>query len=347
MPAGTLPRPPRLLVTPGEPAGIGGELLLMAVASGEHNLWTIDDPDRLEALAKRGNINATITTIGPTQIDMLPSGHLGVIPMIWPKEITDGVPSPENAAQVISAITDAVSMIKKGLADALITNPIQKATLTKAGFAYPGHTEYLAELDRGEDGEEKYPVMMLANSALYITPLTIHVPLRDVFALITPERITKTLRLMAKGLIMDFGIKNPRIAVTGLNPHAGESGTIGDEEIQQIIPAIQLLQEEGLHITGPHSADTLFFEDRRQDYDAVLAMYHDQALIPVKTLDFHHGVNVTLGLSFIRTSPDHGTALDQAGKFTARPDSLITAITMARQMVKHRADHMGLSYGSN
>ncbi len=346
MSAAIPPRPPRLLVTPGEPAGIGGELLLLAAASGEANLWTIDDPDRLEALARRGNINTVITTISPAQTDTLPPGHLGVIPMIWPKDISAGAPSSENAPKVISAITDAVHMIKQGHADALITNPIQKATLTAAGFAHPGHTEYLAELDRERDGEDKYPVMMLANAALRVTPLTIHVPLREVFALITPERITKTLRLMVKGLQMDFGIETPRIAVTGLNPHAGESGTLGHEENELIAPAIQRLKDEGLNITGPYSADTLFFEDRRQNYDAVLAMYHDQALIPVKTLDFHHGVNVTLGLSFIRTSPDHGTALDQAGQFTARPDSLIAAIAMARQMVQHRAKHKGLSHGS-
>ena len=345
--AGALPRPPRLLVTPGEPAGIGGELLLKAVASGEKNLWTIDDPDRLEALAKCGDIDVVITTVGTSHTDTLPLGHLGVIPMIWPDEVNPGVPSPKNAPQVIRAISDAVSMIKGGNADAMITNPIQKATLTAAGFAHPGHTEYLAELDRGADGEEKYPVMMLANASLRITPLTIHVPLRDVFALITHERIIKTLRLMANGLMMDFGIKTPRIAVTGLNPHAGESGTLGDEEINLIMPAIHQLNEEGIIVTGPHSADTLFFEDRRQEYDAVLAMYHDQALIPVKTLDFHHGVNITMGLSFIRTSPDHGTALDQAGRFTARPDSLIAAITMARQMVKNRADFMGLSYAAS
>lgn len=339
-------RLPRLLVTPGEPAGIGGELLIKAVASGEQNLWTIDDPDRLEALAKRGNQKITITTIGPTRADTLPPQHLGVIPMIWPSEITAGKPSPENAEMVIRAIADAVSMVKKGDANALITNPIQKATLTEAGFTYTGHTEYLAALDSEADGEEKYPVMMLANAELRVTPLTIHVPLRDVFALITPERIIKTLRLMRDGLIRDFGIKAPRIAVAGLNPHAGESGTLGDEEERLIAPAIHHLKAEGFDISGPHSADTLFFEDRRGDYDAVLAMYHDQALIPVKTLDFHHGVNITMGLSFIRTSPDHGTALDQAGSFTARPDSLIAAITMARQMAEKRAENMGGSYDS-
>ncbi|MGB1036230.1 MAG: 4-hydroxythreonine-4-phosphate dehydrogenase PdxA, partial [Candidatus Puniceispirillales bacterium] len=240
------------------------------------------------------------------------------------------------------AIRDAVAMVQSGLVDALVTNPIQKRTLHDAGFSYPGHTEYLASLD---DQNDIHPVMMLVNPVLRVVPLTIHMPLKDIFAHITSEHIIRTVRIMAQSLISDFGIKTPHIAVAGLNPHAGENGMLGNEEQMIIAPAIASLQAEGLAVTGPYSADTLFFHDKHDSYDAVLAMYHDQALIPVKTLDFHHGVNATLGLSFIRTSPDHGTALDQAGQFTARPNSLIAAIELAQFMAKHRRNSINRQIG--
>jgi 4-hydroxythreonine-4-phosphate dehydrogenase len=178
--------------------------------------------------------------------------------------------------------------------------------------------------------------MLLHTPMLKIVPLTVHIPLAEVPAAITPDLIHETAHILDDSLRRDFGIAQPRIAAAGLNPHAGEDGMLGHEDGQIVAPALATLRDEGIHISGPYSADTLFHEDRRQDYDAVIAMYHDQALIPVKTLDFHHGVNVTLGLSYIRTSPDHGTALDQAGKFTASPASLIAAIELAFSMARNR-----------
>lgn len=329
-----------ILVTPGEPAGIGAELLIKAVNHGHSNLITIDDPDRLKKLATEGgfslnisviNERDSITDITPEQI----KHHLKVIPIKWPETVVAGKPSTANAPQVINAIRDAVGLVKSGRVDALVTNPIQKATLSQAGFEYPGHTEYLAALDI----TKSIPVMMLVNSMLRVVPLTIHMPLKNIFDHITTDQIIQSIRIIAKSLITDFGIDEPRIAVAGLNPHAGENGMLGEEDQNIIAPAISAMQADGLAVTGPYPADTLFFEDMRCHYDAVLAMYHDQALIPVKTLDFHHGVNTTLGLSFIRTSPDHGTALDQAGHFTARPDSLISAIDLAKSMINSRAKY--------
>ena len=317
----------RIVVTAGEPAGIGAEMLIKA-AAGMGELITIDDPKRLEALARQAPEPITIRPITmPNDSSPIPKGQLGVMPIEWDAEVSFGKPSPKNAPKVIEAIDMAVAMVKAGMAAAVVTNPIQKSTLHEAGFPYAGHTEYLAELDGGAD-----VVMMLANKDLRVVPLTIHVPLREVAPLITGDRIATTARIMHHALKEHWGISAPRIAVTGLNPHAGESGLLGDEEATIIAPAIAELQSEGLDIKGPFPADSLFFSTHRQDYDAILAMYHDQALIPIKTLDFHHSVNITLGLSFIRTSPDHGTALDQAGQFTARPDSLIAAIEMARNL---------------
>ena len=327
----------RIVVTAGEPAGIGAEMLIKA-AAGMGELITIDDPARLEALARQAPEPITIRTIEPNDNTPIPKGQLGVLPIEWDAEVSFGKPSPKNAPKVIAAIDKAVAMVKAGMAAAVVTNPIQKSTLSEAGFAYAGHTEYLAKLDETGTGAAAWArtktdaVMMLANADLRVVPLTIHVPLRDVAPLITGERISKTARIMHHALKEHWGIPAPRIAVTGLNPHAGEAGLLGDEEATIIAPAIAELQNEGLDIKGAFPADSLFFSAHRQDYDAILAMYHDQALIPIKTLDFHHSVNITLGLSFIRTSPDHGTALDQAGQFTARPDSLIAAIEMARNL---------------
>ena len=316
----------RIVVTAGEPAGIGAEMLIKA-AAGMGELITIDDPKRLEALARQAPEPITIRTIEPNDSSPIPKGQLGVLPIEWDAEVSFGKPSPKNAPKVIEAIDMAVAMVKAGKAAAVVTNPIQKSTLHEAGFPYAGHTEYLAKLDGGAD-----VAMMLANKDLRVVPLTIHVPLREVAPLITGDRISKTAHILHRALKELWRIPAPRIAVTGLNPHAGEAGLLGDEEATIIAPAIAELQKEGLNITGPFPADSLFFSAHRQDYDAILAMYHDQALIPIKTLDFHYSVNITLGLSFIRTSPDHGTALDQAGQFTARPDSLIAAIEMARNL---------------
>jgi 4-hydroxythreonine-4-phosphate dehydrogenase len=236
---------------------------------------------------------------------------------------------------VIEAIKTAALLAKERRVKAMVTNPIQKSSLYAAGFSSPGHTEYLGELD----GMGVKPVMMLANDTLKTVPLTIHIPLAEVPAAITSSEIIRTAHILHDALHRDFGYAKPRIAVAGLNPHAGEDGTMGQEERDIIAPALEELRRAGVMASGPFPADTLFHEERRQDYDAVLAMYHDQALIPVKSLDFFGGVNITLGLSFIRTSPDHGTALDQAGAGTANPQSLIAAITMANTMAGNRRNN--------
>lgn len=323
----------RLIITPGEPAGIGGEILLKAIAAGASRLITIDDPERLMQLA--GDMEIRLNADVITSIDeasSLPPETLAVLPITWAEEPVAGEPAIANAPQVIEAITTAANLARKRQVLALVTNPIQKATLYAAGFASPGHTEYLGMLD----GPQSMPVMLLHTPMLRIVPLTVHIPLADVPGMITPDLIKATAHILDDSLRRDFGISQPRIAITGLNPHAGEDGTIGRKEKDTIIPAIETLRSEGVHASGPFSADTMFHDERRQDYDAAIAMYHDQALIPVKTLDFHHGVNVTLGLSYIRTSPDHGTALDQAGQFTANPSSLIAAIDLAFSMARRR-----------
>jgi len=328
--------PQRLIVSPGEPGGIGGEILVDAAYYGASPLVTIDDPDRLSAIAKAKKIPLKIARVDDLESANALSGDtLAVLPMTWAEAPKPGHASVANAPQVIDAIRKSASFAQQGLVKGLVTNPIQKSSLYAAGFESPGHTEFLGQLD----GPHAYPVMMLACKDLKAVPLTVHIPLKDVPQAISEDRIIRVASILDDALRRDFGISSPRITVAGLNPHAGEDGSIGQEEVTIITPAIKKLIGMGMNITGPVSADTLFHEDRRQDYDAVIAMYHDQALIPVKTLDFHGGVNVTLGLSYIRTSPDHGTALDQAGQFTANPQSLMAAITMAEQMAAERRSH--------
>lgn len=327
---------PRLMITPGEPGGIGGEILVDAIEAGAKSLITIDDPDRLQQIAASKNITLKTAAVQDiNEANQLPATTLAILPITWAEAPIFGQPSSVNAPQVIDAIRQAAKLAKDRQVKAIVTNPIQKSTLYAAGFTAPGHTEYLGVLD----GNDTAPVMMLANRYLKVIPLCVHIPLKDVPAAITPDAITNTAHTLEDSLRRDFNIKHPRIMVAGLNPHAGEDGTIGDEEVKIITPTINSLRTQGMHISGPQSADTLFHEDRHQDYDAVIAMYHDQALIPVKSLDFHGGVNITLGLSFIRTSPDHGTALDQAGKGTANPQSLIAAIKMAETMAANRQVH--------
>ena len=326
----------RLIITPGEPAGIGGEILLKAIDAGHDNLITIDDPKRLENLASSMGIHLKYEVIDQVEdTASLTADTLAIFPINWAESPLPGSPSSANARQVIDAITTAAKLAREGKVVALVTNPIQKSTLYAGGFSCPGHTEYLGMLDR----PDVRPVMLLHTPDLKIVPLTIHIPLIDVPAAVTETNIIETAHILEDSLRRDFGLTQPRIAVTGLNPHAGEDGSLGREEIEIIAPAISDLKKQGMHVTGPYSADTLFHEDRRQDYDAVIAMYHDQALIPVKTIDFHHGVNVTLGLSYIRTSPDHGTALDVAGTHEANPASLMSAIDLAFSMARKRHDH--------
>ncbi|MEP3654785.1 MAG: 4-hydroxythreonine-4-phosphate dehydrogenase PdxA [Litorimonas sp.] len=248
-----------------------------------------------------------------------------------------GQPSAANAPSVISSIEMAVSACLSGHADGVVTNPIAKHVLYDSGFRFPGHTEFLGHLGQGHDTPyAPGPVMMLAAQDLRVGLATVHVPLKSAAEQLSMDTILQTARVILGALKTDFGIQKPRLALTGLNPHAGEDGALGREEIEIINPAAELLREEGYDVTNAQPADTLFHTEARAGYDAVLAMYHDQGLIPVKTLDFHGGVNITLGLPFIRTSPDHGTAFGIAGQGIARPDSLIAAIKKAREIANNR-----------
>lgn len=326
-----------LAVTMGDPAGIGGELSVTAWARRADAVppfYVIDDPARLRTLARQIGTDCPVVEIAdPAEALQHFAAALPVIPLRLPQPQPPGKPRPENAASVIRSIELAVEHAQAGKAAGVVTNPINKLALYEgAGFKYPGHTEFLGAL-----GGDVQTVMMLAAPGLRVVPLTVHVPLRDVFAGVTVENILTITRILARSLRRDFGITAPRIAISGLNPHAGEGGAMGREEIEIIAPAIEALQAEGITASGPWPGDTMFHEDARPNYDVALCMYHDQALIPLKTLDFHRGVNVTLGLPFVRTSPDHGTAYDRAGKGTADPRSFIEALRTARQMADARA----------
>ena len=252
--------------------------------------------------------------------------HINIIPIkVFEKPIL-GKPNVKNAVFVKNSILKCVKIQMESIASAIVTNPIHKKTMYQSGFKYSGHTEYLASLSV----QKKEPVMMLVGKNLKTIPLTIHVPLKNVSKLISKELLIFTINIAKEYLISYFGISNPRIIVTGLNPHAGEDGDIGTEEKKIIIPAIkEALADKTFYVSGPVSADTAFSYNKRKEYDVAICMYHDQALIPIKTLDFFNGVNVTLGLDFIRTSPDHGTGFDIAGKNKANPQSLISAINLA------------------
>ena len=330
---GALPaRPPARLavaMTCGEPAGIGPELAVAArhLLGDEVPFFWIGDPRHLRP-------GSAISIIAHSADSLaVPPGHLPVLPHAFPAPVTPGKPDPANAQAVIDVIARAVDLVRQGQASAICTAPIHKKALQDgAGFAFPGHTEYLAHL-----AGDVPVVMMLASATLRVVPVTIHIALQDVARQLTPDRLEQAIRLTRHGLIHDFAIPHPRLAVAGLNPHAGEGGAMGYEEITLITPVLDRLRAEGMRITGPLSADTMFHARARASYDAAICMYHDQALIPIKTLDFDGGVNVTLGLPFIRTSPDHGTGFDIAGKGLARPDSTVAALRLAATMAKGRA----------
>jgi 4-hydroxythreonine-4-phosphate dehydrogenase len=263
---------------------------------------------------------------------------LPVLPLSRPVAAVPGRPDPTYAPSVIEAIETAVRLVRSELACALVTNPIAKHVLYEAGFRHPGHTEFLAALAAEAGGPPPHPVMMLWSETLAVVPVTVHVPLASVPRDLTTELIVTTGRIVARELRERFGLSHPRLALAGLNPHAGENGAMGSEDSTIIAPAIALLREEGIAAAGPLPADTMFHPRARTGYDAALAMYHDQALIPIKTIAFDEAVNVTLGLPFVRTSPDHGTAFDIAGKGVARPDSLIAAIRLAARLgARHQA----------
>jgi 4-hydroxythreonine-4-phosphate dehydrogenase len=328
-------------LTCGEPAGIGPDITLQCWLRRESDrlpaFVVLGDPEHLQRRAGELGVEAGCEVISDLeQAAEVFQRRLPVLAVPLPCPVAAGHPMPAAAAAVKLSIELAAGLAMDGAASAIVTNPIAKHIMAAAGFPHPGHTEYLGSLAR-DRGFSASPVMMLASEALRVVPVTIHVPLAEVPALLTAELIIETARVTVRGLQRWFGIEAPRLAVTGLNPHAGENGLIGTEETRIIAPAIAALRREGFAVTGPHPADTLFHARARQAYDAAITMYHDQALIPLKTLAFDEGVNVTLGLPFIRTSPDHGTAFDIAGTGKAHPDSLIAALRMAARMAGNDA----------
>ena len=322
-----------LALTPGEPAGIGAEIALKAWRRQDTpSFFLIDDPERVARLSRTTGLNVPVAPI--TRIEESASAWdrgLPVYPWTFPGRLIAGRPDPENAEAVIGAIRHAVERVSAGQAAAVVTNPIQKSCLYQAGFPYPGHTEFVAALT----GAPR-PVMMLACAALRVVPVTVHEAIRNVPGQLTCDLIVETCRITARALVTDFALARPRIAVSGLNPHAGEAGTLGSEDDRIIAPALSMLRDEGYAVTGPHAADSMFHAAARAGYDVAVCMYHDQALIPVKTLDFAGTVNVTLGLPIVRTSPDHGTALDRAGTGLADETSLVQALKLAGAMSARR-----------
>ncbi len=315
-----------IALTCGEPAGVGLETAEKAWSALKDDLpfFLIADPAHLP-----GSVPQVLLQSPQDAIDVMPNA-LPVLPHPFTAPRTPGTAHPDNAEGVVDVIAHAVDLAMSGEASAVCTLPIHKKALKDgADFPYPGHTEYLADL-----GGVDNVVMMLASDMLRVVPTTIHIPLADVPSALTPELLEETIRITAKGLQTQFGIPNPRIAVAGLNPHAGEGGAMGEEDATVITPILDKLRRDGFDLAGPLPADTMFHAAARARYDVAICAYHDQALIPIKTLDFDGGVNVTLGLPFIRTSPDHGTAFDIAGTGKANPSSTIAALRMAAQMAQ-------------
>jgi 4-hydroxythreonine-4-phosphate dehydrogenase len=332
-----------LALTMGDPAGIGLDITLAAWRARKTAALApfvvLGDAAALSARAEALGIEVPVATVaGPAEALRAFETHLPVEPVPCPQPVVPGRPDARNAPAVVDAITRAVDAVRSGAARAVVTNPIAKNVLMDHGFPHPGHTEFLGALAEDRFGVKRArPVMLLASAELKVVPLTVHIPLKDVPQAITTQAIVETGKILGRSLTDDFGIATPRIAVTGLNPHAGEEGKLGSEDAAVISPAIAALRDVGLDATGPHPADTLFHAAARTTYDAVLAMYHDQALIPIKTLAFDTGVNVTIGLPFVRTSPDHGTAFAIAGTGRARAESLIEALKLADRMARRRA----------
>ncbi|WP_050527728.1 4-hydroxythreonine-4-phosphate dehydrogenase PdxA [Pseudorhodobacter aquimaris] len=317
-----------IALTCGEPAGIGPEIAVLArkALGGDLPFFWIGDPRHLPADTKVQIINSP-QDAGDVAADVLP-----VLSHPFASPAIPGTARPEHAKDVVAVIARAVNLVQQGQASAICTAPIHKKALKDgAGFAFPGHTEFLADL-----GGVDRVVMMLACPELRVVPVTIHIPLAEVPSALTDKALEETIRITHAGLQQDFGLPTPRIAVAGLNPHAGEGGAMGGEEITGITPVLERLRAQGMQIAGPLPADTMFHAKARAQYDVAICMYHDQALIPIKTIDFAGGVNLTLGLPFIRTSPDHGTAFDIAGRGIADATSLIAALRMAYEMVNTR-----------
>ena len=324
-----------LALTSGEPAGIGPDITIKAwLRRDELKLpafYWLGDPETLRIRAKALGANVSFAEVRPEEASEIFANALPVVPTGHPATARPGRPDDSSAGAALASIRRAVEDVMAGRASGVVTNPIAKNVLYRAGFRHPGHTEYLAELAATKTSTPQ-PVMMLWSPALAVVPVTIHVSLRAALDQLSSELIVTTARIVVAGLKARFGLKNPRLAVSGLNPHAGEDGSLGTEEITVVAPAVEILRSDGIDIRGPLPADTMFHDAARQTYDCAICMYHDQALIPIKTIAFDDAVNVTLGLPFVRTSPDHGTAFDIAGTGRANPSSLIAALRLAARM---------------
>lgn len=322
-----------LALSQGDPAGIGPDIALAAwVKRAEYQLPPfvfIGDPAVLAVRARQLELDVPLKETDAAGAVGLFDKALPILPVPIGFDVVAGEPHVANAKGTIAAIETAVQLCFDGKVRAMVTNPIAKAVLYEAGFGFPGHTEFLAELAKRRTGETYRPVMMLAGPKVRAVPVTIHIPIKDVPGALSESVIVETCRIVAADLRHRFGIVHPRLAVAGLNPHAGEGGAIGHEDEDIIHPAIMKLRSEGIDAFGPLPADTMFHDEARRRYDVAICMYHDQALIPVKALGFDDSVNVTLGLPFVRTSPDHGTAFGIAGQGIAREDSLVAALKLA------------------
>jgi 4-hydroxythreonine-4-phosphate dehydrogenase len=322
-------------LTLGEPAGIGPDIAIAAwlrrKAEPIPAFYLLGDREYVAARARLLDADLPLADAGEGDIPSMFENAFPVVATGQPATARPGHPDDNSAAAAIGSIRQAVNDVVAGRASAVVTNPIAKSVLYRAGFAHPGHTEFLAEL-AATNGKRPHPVMLLWSSDLAVVPVTIHLSLRDAIATLSSQMIVETTRIVTADLCTRFGIARPRIAVSGLNPHAGEDGSLGTEDQTIVAPAIATLRADGIDVKGPLPADTMFHEAARRTYDCAICMYHDQALIPVKTLAFDRAVNVTLGLPFIRTSPDHGTAFDIAGTGRANPESLIAALRLAARL---------------
>jgi 4-hydroxythreonine-4-phosphate dehydrogenase len=325
-----------LALTVGEPAGIGPDITFAAwrrrAELGLPPFYLLVDPAFIARRAERIAPDLTIAVVEPAAAWTAFKTALPVVDIGVPISAEPGHPDESSAPAALAAIRRAVADVRAGAATAMVTNPVAKNVLYRSGFPEPGHTEYLGKLVEESTGVATRPVMMLWSPELAVVPVTIHLPLKDVISHLSADLDVETGRIVARDLRERFGVARPRLAIAGLNPHAGEDGALGDEDLSVVRPAVERLKAEGIEARGPLPADSLFHPAARASYDAALAMYHDQALIPIKTLAFDHAVNVTLGLPFVRTSPDHGTAFDIAGTGRADPTSLIAALQLAARL---------------
>jgi 4-hydroxythreonine-4-phosphate dehydrogenase len=329
-----MPQP--LALTLGEPAGIGPDLTLACwLRRAELDLpafYVTGDPAFFERLARHLGLAVPVSAVEPEAAARTFADALPVVAIANAVSAQPGRPDASSAPAAIASITRAVADTVAGRAAAVVTNPVAKAVLYRNGFVDPGHTEFLARLAQEATGEAARAVMMLWSPELAVVPVTIHLPLREVPGRLTSDLIVETGMIAARDLRRRFAIPQPRLAIAGLNPHAGEDGTLGDEDLAVVAPAVARLRAEGIDARGPLPADSMFHAAARANYDVALCMYHDQALVPIKTLAFDHAVNVTLGLPFVRTSPDHGTAFDIAGSGRANPSSLVAALRLAARI---------------